>query len=218
MLSCVTRRTFRQCCPIARSLDVVGERWSLLIVRELLLGPKRYTELRQALPGMWTNLLAERLRQLESADVIRRRELPPPAARTVYELTERGRELEGVLLELGRWGIALMSGPSNEPVPVVTAALLGLRACFCPEAAGDLDERYELNVGGQALTASVRGGALELRAGSAEAPAARLSADPAALLDIRLGRLDTEAAVAEGRLSFEGSPDDISRLRRMFSL
>ncbi len=218
MLSSVTRRTFRQYCPIARSLDVVGERWSLLIVRELLLGPKRYTELRKALPGMWTNLLADRLRQLESAGVIRRCELPPPAARTVYELTERGRELEGVLLALGRWGIPFLSGPGEEPVPVVTAALLGLRACFRPEAAADLDERYQLDIGGQPLTAAVRGQALELHAGSPEAPAARLSADPAALLDIRLGRLEPEAAVATGKLRFEGNPDGIRKLRRMFSL
>ena len=97
----MTKRTFDQNCPIARSLDVVGERWTLLIVRELVLGPKRYTDLREALPGIWTNLLADRLRQLESAGVIARRELPPPAARTVYELTERGRQLEPVLLALG---------------------------------------------------------------------------------------------------------------------
>jgi DNA-binding HxlR family transcriptional regulator len=222
ILGCMPRRTFRQYCPIARTLDVVGERWSLLIVRELLLGPKRYTDLRQALPGMWTNLLAQRLRQLESAGVIRRRELPPPAARTVYELTDRGRELEEVLLALGRWGLPFLNEPRNEPVPVATAALLGLRAFFRPEAAGDdaLDERYEYEVelGGHRLTAAVRGGTLRLWSGPPDAPAATLIADPATLLDVRLGRLDPEAAVANGTLRFEGTRDGIRRLRRLFTL
>src|SRR5881398_167543 len=98
------RRSYRQSCGIARALDLVGERWALLVVRELVLGPKRFTDLRHGLPGIGTNILAGRLRELERAGVIRRRTLPPPAASAVYELTEYGRDLEPVMLALGRWG------------------------------------------------------------------------------------------------------------------
>lgn len=136
----MTKRTFDQYCPIARALEVVGERWSLLIVRELMLGPKRYTDLRRALPGMWTNLLADRLSELESVGVIARRELPAPAARTVYELTARGRDLEPVLLQLGTWGAPLLERRRSDQVPASTAVLVGLRAWFQAEAGltGDL--------------------------------------------------------------------------------
>lgn len=217
ILYCMTRRTFDQHCPIARALDVVGERWSLLIVRELVLGPRRYTDLRRALPGMWTNLLAERLRQLESAGVVQRRELPPPAARTVYELTERGRQLESVLLDLGSWGIPLLDGERGE-VPSTTAVLLGLRAFFRPEVTTSTDERYAVRVGPEALTAMVQHGRLEFRPGAPDAPAAALQADPRALLDIRTGRLSLADALEQGLLRFEGPAAAIRRLRRAFAL
>ncbi len=214
----MTKRTFDQYCPIARSLDVVGERWSLLIVRELLLGPKRYTDLREALPGMWTNLLAERLRELEAARVIERVELPPPAARAVYQLTERGRELEPVLLGLGQWGIPLLSGRSKDGAPVSTSVLLGLRAFFQPAAAAKVEERYDVRVGGEPFSASVQRGRLELRSGAPDRPAATLYAAPAGLVDIRLGRVDVKTAIKSGLLRFEGPAAGVRRLRRVFSL
>src|SRR5579884_3950205 len=109
-------RSYGQYCAVARALDVLGDRWTLLIVRELLLrGACRYTDLRAGLPGIATNLLADRLRELEDAGVILRRELPPPVASTVFELTPRGEALKPVLSELGRWGIPLMSaGPAPD--------------------------------------------------------------------------------------------------------
>src|SRR5919198_6110493 len=100
----MTSRTYEQFCGVARALDLVGERWALLVVRDLVLGPKRFTDLRRGLPGMGTNILAARLKELEHAGVVRRRTLPPPAASAVYELTEWGHELEPVVLALGRWG------------------------------------------------------------------------------------------------------------------
>src|SRR6266566_278422 len=125
----MTRRTFDQYCPIARALDVVGERWSLLIVRELVLGPKRYIDLRRTLPGMWTNLLADRLRQLESAGVIRRRELPPPAARTDerYAL-QVGDETLTAVVQRGR--LEFQPGTPDAPAATLQAdpqALLDVR-------------------------------------------------------------------------------------------
>src|SRR5918995_3325809 len=98
------KRRYDQYCALARTLDVVGERWTLLLVRELLLGPRRYKDLLAGLPGIGTNLLAERLRHLEEFGLVRRRSLPPPAGSRVYELTELGRGLESVVMELGRWG------------------------------------------------------------------------------------------------------------------
>src|SRR5918996_4677686 len=98
------KRRYDQYCALARALDVVGERWTLLLVRELLLGPRRYTDLLGGLPGIGTNLLADRLRYLEQVGLVRRRVLPPPAGSTVYELTELGRELEPTVFALGRWG------------------------------------------------------------------------------------------------------------------
>src|SRR5215218_2254120 len=98
------KRTYGDRCGIARALDVVGERWALLIVRELLLGPKRFTDLRAGLPGLSPDVLSQRLRELEKAGLVLRRKLAPPAGSRVYELTARGLALEPILLELGRWG------------------------------------------------------------------------------------------------------------------
>ena len=214
----MTRRTFDQYCPIARALEVVGERWSLLIVRELLLGPRRYTDLRQALPRMWTNLLADRLRHLERAGVIESVDLPPPAARTVYRLTERGRGLEPVILGLGLWGIPLLAGRRKKDPPLSTSVLLGLRAFFQPTAAAHTEERYEVRIRGEPFTAVVQQGRLEVRSGQPDSPAATLLADPAGLLDVRFGRIDVEAAIENGVLRFHGSEASVRRLRRALAL
>ena len=114
------KRTYGDRCGIARALDVVGERWALLVVRELLLGPKRFTDLRAGLPGLSPDVLSQRLRELEQAGLVRRRKLAPPAGSRVYELTERGLALEPILLELGRWGSQRRSPrarPPSAPTP-----------------------------------------------------------------------------------------------------
>src|SRR2546423_9041183 len=98
------RRKYDQGCGSAHALDLIGDRWALLVVRELVLGPKRFSDLRAGLPGIGPNVLSQRLKELEQVGVLRRRVLPPPAASTVYELTEWGAELEDVLVRLGRWG------------------------------------------------------------------------------------------------------------------
>src|ERR1700727_1410452 len=120
-----TSRSYRDRCPIARALDVVGERWALLVVRELLFGPQRFSDLRRALPGASTNMLTDRLRELEAHGVVDRRTLPPPAASTVYELTERGRELEPILNALGTWGSA--EPRAEDSSLTATSVLLFLR-------------------------------------------------------------------------------------------
>jgi len=110
-------RRYGQFCPIARALDLLGERWTLLIARELLVGPQRYSDLLAHLPGMWSNLLASRLRRLEDAGLVRRRWLEPPAARFVYELTEAGQALEPAIYELARFGLDLLDDPGADVVP-----------------------------------------------------------------------------------------------------
>src|SRR5918998_3635780 len=131
IMSASKRRTYDDGCAAAHALDLVGERWALLVVRELLLGPKRFTDLRAGLPGASPNVLAQRLKELEQSGVVRRRKLPPPAAVQVYELTEWGAELEIVLKELGRWGARapLVQGAGMS----FDAHLLSLKTLFDPE-------------------------------------------------------------------------------------
>jgi DNA-binding HxlR family transcriptional regulator len=156
----VTSRSYDQFCGVARALDLVGERWALLVVRDLVLGPKRFTDLRRGLPGIGTNVLAARLKELERGGVVARRTLPPPAASTVYELTEYGRSLEGPLLALGRWG-ALSMGP-RQPEQTLRSEWLGvaLKAFFRPEAAADLRADIELRFDDGTLLARVDRGSL----------------------------------------------------------
>src|SRR3990172_1406948 len=129
------RRAYDQFCALAVALDHIGERWTLLVIRELLLGPKRYTDLRQGLPGIAANLLARRLRTLEEDGLVRRRRLPPPAASTIYELTDRGRELEPALLILMRWGSHWMTRPAEGSVLRASWFALALKSLVEP---GDL--------------------------------------------------------------------------------
>src|SRR3954451_12835314 len=171
------KRTYGDRCGVARALDAVGERWALLVVRELLLGPKRFTDLRAGLPTLGPDVLAQRLRDLEAAGIVARRTLPPPAGSRVYELTERGQELEPVLLALGRWG-------SRAPVPDRGAPLGGdatviaLPTLFDAEAAAGLDASYELRLADQPFHARVRDGRLEIARGEAEHPDAVIDTDP----------------------------------------
>ena len=159
-------RSYRQFCGIARALDLVGERWALLIVRDLVLGPKRFTDLRRGLPGIGTNVLAARLKELERGGVVARRTLPPPAASTVYELTGYGRMLEGPLLAVGRWGAASMG--QRLPGQALRSEWFGvaLKAFFRPEAAADVKAEIELRFADGTLLARLDHGTLVVEPGS----------------------------------------------------
>jgi DNA-binding HxlR family transcriptional regulator len=170
-------RTYADRCGVARALDVVGERWALLVVRELLLGPKRFTDLRAGLPNVGPDMLAARLKELEAADVVRRATLPPPAASKVYELTERGAELEPVVLALGRWG-SVAPGPPGEAKLGVDAFVIALKTLFAPTGQ---DARVELRLGDQAFRAEVSGGRFTVARGAAESPEAVIAGEPGAL-------------------------------------
>src|SRR2546421_12326679 len=131
----MTTRSYGQFCGFARALELVGERWALLVVRDLVLGPKRFSELRRGLPRIPTNILSARLRELEGAGVVRRRLLPRPAAGVAYELTEYGQELEDVVLRLGLWGAKSLGQPLPEDIVTTDSLGLALRATFRSEAA-----------------------------------------------------------------------------------
>src|SRR5262249_26289636 len=155
---------------------VAGERWALLVVRELLLGPKRFTDLREGLPHVSPDILAQRLRELEGSGVVRRRKLPPPASARVYELTERGAELEPVLHALGRWGSRVPLG--DEPSQLSPDALaVALKTMFDPIAAGDRSGSYHLRFGEHEFTARLQAGALDVTRNGSRNPDALLGID-----------------------------------------
>src|SRR5262245_29688410 len=168
-----TKRTYGDRCGIARALDVVGERWALLVVRELLLGPKRFTDLRAGLPGVGPDMLAARLKELEAAGVVRRATLPPPAASKVYELTPRGAELEPVILALGRWGSVAPAQPQAKIG--VDAFVIALKTLFEP---GGPEGRVELRLADQRFAARVALGRFHVARGEDPEAEAVIEAEP----------------------------------------
>jgi DNA-binding HxlR family transcriptional regulator len=207
-------RSYGQYCSLAKALDVVGDRWTLLIVRELLLrGACRYTDLRNGLPGIATNLLAERLRELERAKIVVREQAPPPVATTLFRLTERGEELRALLLELGRWGAPLMAeqGAGEEfrghwlAMPV--QFFLTDRTPERPPIT------IEVRTAGEPIVIETADGRARTRPGPAEHPDAVLTGSPELVIGLLSGRLDLTDALAGG-LQYEGDPEALRRVRR----
>ncbi|WP_438029958.1 winged helix-turn-helix transcriptional regulator [Sorangium sp. So ce233] len=170
-------RSYQDPCGIARALDRVGERWALLVVRELLLGPRRFTDLRAGLPSASPNVLSQRLRELEDAGVVQRRALAPPVAATVYELTPRGRELEPVLVSLARWGSRAVPLPQGELSP--SALMIALRTTFDPGALAR--GRLAVVLDGEPFSVEIACGALSVARGEPAAPDATITTTARAL-------------------------------------
>lgn len=208
-------RTYAQFCPLARGLDLLGERWTLLVIRELMLGPRRYGDLHAALRGIGTNLLAARLQRLEEAGVVQRVKLPPPAGSTVYELTDRGRELEGPILALARWGAALLDEPRPGEAFDPGWLLLSLRAMFRPEEAEGVRETYEFRIGGDRLHVRVSDGRIEAAVGPAPSPDLVIETDPKGFLALASGAVEPQAAVGQGLVRIEGELDALERSLRI---
>lgn len=214
----MAKRTYGQYCAVARALDVIGERWTVLVVRELLTGPKRFTDLLSGLDAIGPNLLTARLKQLEADGLIRKSTLPPPAASAVYELTEAGRALEPVLVELIRWGRRVM-GPRLPDQALHPHWLpLVLKAAFQPEAARDVSETYELRAGGRAVQARVRDGQLSAGLDINDEPDLVLTADVATFFALIGGAVSAEAAARSGALTVEGSREALRRWTELFRL
>jgi DNA-binding HxlR family transcriptional regulator len=210
-------KRFDQYCPMAHALSLIGERWALLVVRELLKGPKRYTDLVDGLPGIGTNVLATRLRELEQAGVVRKRKLPPPAASTVYELTEYGAGLDEVMHALARWGIRSLGppGPGDELDP--GWGVNAFPALFNPEAARGVTETYVIRVGDDVFTLRLDDGCMQAELGAAEQPAVDVQTDIDTFYVLAAGDLDPRDAAEQGRLRFEGDPQAVARCFQVLS-
>jgi DNA-binding HxlR family transcriptional regulator len=211
------KRTYGDRCGIARALDVVGERWALLVVRELLLGPKRFTDLRAGLPHVGPDVLAQRLRELEQAGLVRRRTLAPPAASRVYELTERGQELEPVVLQLGRWG-SVAPFPSGEAQIGADATVIALKTLFDPAAADGISAGYELRFGDQHFSVRVTDGRLELGRGGADRPDAAIETEPGVLATVLWHGRRLDDALRSGDMKVDGSRKAVTQFLRLFPL
>jgi DNA-binding HxlR family transcriptional regulator len=202
---------------VASALDLVGERWALLVVRELLFGPKRFTDLQVGLPNVSPDVLAQRLRELEQSGIVRRRRLPPPASARVYELTGRGEELEPVILSLGRWGSTAPSPPGDARLGV-DSLVLALKTLFDPSAADGFDATFELRVGEQHFWVRVADSRLDLGRGDAVQPVAAIAADPGTFAALLWQGLPLSAAGRSGDLQIEGSVAAVKRFLGLFPL
>jgi DNA-binding HxlR family transcriptional regulator/putative sterol carrier protein len=213
----MARDPYQQYCALARTLDVAGDRWTLLIVRELAPGPRRFTDLLEGLPGVSRNLLTERLRALERAGIIARHELPPPAARRVYELTDDGRDLAVAMAPLIAWGARRLGerkpGESfRARWPAVAMAGLADR-----EAARGVSESYQYLIGESAFHFTVDDGSIQLRDGRAQDPAVTLTTDEETWMDIASGKITASSAAAAGALTVAGDAEAAKRLRKIFA-
>jgi DNA-binding HxlR family transcriptional regulator len=212
-----TKRSYGDACRFSHALDLVGERWALLVVRELLLGPKRFTDLRNGLSNASTNILAERLRELEEGGVVRKRKLPSPAAASVYELTEWGRELEPIVTRLGAWGARSPFPPEAKTIGP-DSIVLALSSLFDPEAAGGMEMTYEIRFGEDIFHAVVRGGEVEVSRGATENPDGAIDTDPGTLAALLTGQLALDDALESGAAAIEVGKRSAARFLRLFPM
>ena len=212
-----TSRRYSDACGMAHGLELVGERWAMHVVRELMLGPKRYSDLRADLPGISTNMLSDRLHELEQTGLIRRRKLPPPASSWVYELTDYGADLEPIISALGRW--ALRSPLHRLDLPVsVTSFVLSLRTNVDARRAAGLTASYALRVDDLDLHARVVDGVLTIEPGIPEDPDATLAGPLEVLAGLVYEDHDLDDAVRAGEVAMGGDVELARRFLELFSL
>ncbi|MFE9575261.1 winged helix-turn-helix transcriptional regulator [Nocardia sp. NPDC006044] len=207
-----TRRSYGDSCAAAHALDLVGERWALLVVRELLLGPKRFRDLRQGMPGLSGNVLSQRLRELEDVGVVRRATLGPPVGSQVYELTDWGRDLEPVLTQLGKWGGRSPLLDRDAPRSI-DSVMLSQRARFSPSVAGDLNADIAVRIDNDRFAVRVGEGRLDVERAEISKPDAVIETDLPTFKDVLTHELDVDVAVASNRLQVQGR---IELVRRLF--
>jgi DNA-binding HxlR family transcriptional regulator len=205
-------RSYQQYCAVAKALDVVGDRWVLLIVRELISsGPSRYTDLLKGLPGIATNLLADRLRDMEKAGLLRREEAPPPVATTLFCLTERGKALNPILEELGRWGAPMMGVPQPSNVFRSHWLVFPLDAYLVDKSPQEPPISIEIRTGDEPMVVDTVEGKVRTRRGTAEHADAVLTGRPGLILGLLSGRFDLLEARKRG-LDFKGSQKALRRV------
>ena len=203
-------------CGIAHASDLLGQRWAMLVVRELLLGPKRFTDLRTGIPDVSPNVLGQRLKELEASGIVRRRKLAPPAAVQVYELTEWGRELEPAVLALGRWASGSPSFPRDAEMGP-DSLVLALKSTFDPAKADGLDATYELRLGEVPFKIAVKEGKFEAARLEPEGPDATIRSDPNTIASVVFGGNPLGKAIEAGDVEIDGSRQAVNRLFRSFT-
>jgi DNA-binding HxlR family transcriptional regulator len=208
-----TVRYDEQYCPIARALDVLGDRWTLLILRELVVGEQRFTDLRGHLPGIAPTVLTQRLRAMSDQGLVTTKELPPPAARTVYTLSDRGRSAIPVLTALARWGMPLLEEPDDgQVVRPWTAINIAVAIYYDRTEAAGIDERYLFRVDGREITlSSVKGGGEPH-----DEPDLVLESTARLWIDLRQGRLTLREATKQHLLRTTGSRTALANFQRIF--
>lgn len=212
----MAKRTYNMYCALSKALDVLGERWTLLLVHELLSGPKRFKDLLDNLPGIGTNLLSKRLKELEKHGVVRRATLPPPAASEVYELSPRGRELEDVVLGLSRWGTSRLGLPKKGELFRPVWAIYAMKDRFRPERAEGVAQTYEFRVDGDVFHVRVEDQQAFPAAGPGWRPDVVISMSAKTLLAIGTYQLSPQSALEQGRVRLEGDPDAYRRYFELF--
>jgi DNA-binding HxlR family transcriptional regulator len=212
-------RSYNQYCGLAYALDIVGERWTLLIIRELIAGPRRFKDLLKGLPDISTNLLTERLKHLELQGLLCRRTLPPPAGSTVYQLTSLGQSLEKTLLELGKWGSQFVP-PSPEGATVLHAGsyALTLKTFFRPELARGVNETYELHIDNEVLQVQINEGEIHVRQGEIRKADVIFQTDMPSYLRLLQRKIQPDEAIARGLIRVEGDPATLSRFLNLCGL
>jgi DNA-binding HxlR family transcriptional regulator len=211
----VVKKSYKQNCPIARGLDILGERWTLLILRELIGGARRYSDLRAELPGIATNLLADRLRELEESGIVDRTELPPPIARTVYTLSEVGwQKVPPVIQAIATFGLDLIDADASAFTPL-NGFLAGILLAFDSARGKDLHASYRIDIDGRRFEFAVQDGNL---AAARTDIGATVTATASDLITARVGSAATERKAALRRVKFDGDANSIAAMRTAFRL
>ena len=205
------KRSYDDACGAAHALDLIGERWALLVARELMLGPRRFTDIRAALPGISANVLTQRLTELEEASIVRRRKLPPPASSSVYELTEWGLELEPVIKTVGKWGARSPHMQAGKQISV-NSLILSFRTMFDPKAAVDVSGDLLIRVDGQDFHAKLRRNRFEVNPGAPEKPDASIEGSANAIGAVVYGGAPLDS------LKVSGDPDLARRFTKLFPM
>jgi len=213
----VGRRKYDEGCAVSHALDVIGERWALLVVRELLLGPKRFTDLRAGMPGASPDVLAQRLRELKEAGVVRQHKLPPPAGSQVYELTDWGAELEPVVTHLGRWGSRSPSMPYDADRSI-DSLVLSFKALFDHTAAQGFSATITLRLGENHFSIKIADGQLHLTRGEPEQATATLETDPQTLAALLYRGRPLQDVLRTGKVTIAGDSGVLARFLQLFPL
>jgi DNA-binding HxlR family transcriptional regulator len=213
----VATRGYGQYCGFARALELVGERWALLIVRDLLVGPKRFSDLQRGLPKIPSNILTARLKELEESGIVRRRAQPRPAGGVAYELTDEGRDLEDTVVAFGRWGAKHMGEARPGEVITDDSIATALRTIFRPEEAGADDLAFELRLGDVVVNARVRSGAVVVGRGSLEAPDLVIESGPE-IRSLLSREIPPKEALKNGTVRVRGKRALLERFVQLFHI